>query len=319
MSGYNGPDNVRQRYAETINQLACHRTQQQFSLLKAFVPVLRDIIRVEDNVEAVLDACYAVDHLLDAADSSTVDCLIDEDLIPELVRRIDDSKISIAHGVMVTLTVFAECCTSHQVLEMEPALRPLERLIIGDGTYRPNKKLVSQAVICIARISEGGDQSVQQLIDHAPDIFPSLINLVETASGGQLLVRAISESAALAIAHSVQSANRNQLDYFMELKMYSFLFKLLDIFEDHLLLVEEALRAIFTMVLKVEAVEEVQRHEARFEGFHPAEAWDLVQRWTRSPSETVGAEERKDLMEIQACAKRLVMVAKKTGLISEED
>ena len=47
LTGYTGPDNVRDRYAQTINQLANNRTAQQFRVLKAFVPILRDIIRVE--------------------------------------------------------------------------------------------------------------------------------------------------------------------------------------------------------------------------------------------------------------------------------
>jgi len=320
LTGYSGPDNVRDRYAQTINQLANNRTAQQFRMLKAFVPVLRDIIRVESNVEAVQNACFAIDHLLDATEVQSVDCLIDEDLIPVLVHRLDDPKISVAHGVLVTLTVFAECCTSSQVLEMEPVLRHLERFIVGSLNYRPNKKLTAQAVVCAARVCEGGDQSIQQIMDHAPDLFHTLMDMVQTASSGLSAVRATSEGAALALALAVQGANVVQLEYFVSLKMYPFLFQLLDIFSKELLIVEETIKALTSMVLKVGNIRHVQERAVNKEDFDVSEGWGFLHGWARTPTskDAFSAEERKDRFEIAEFAKHLLVTAQDLDLVPNE-
>lgn len=318
LAKYSGPDNVRQRFAETINQLACQRSREQFQILAPFVPVLRDIIRVEENVEAVLDACYALDHLLDATDPASVDCMIDHDIIPVLVHRLDDAKISVATEALVTLTILAECCSSSQVLEMEPAIRHLERFIVGSASCRPNKKLVSQAVICVSRICEGGDQSLQQITDHAPDLLPALMSLVQTDTRGQPAQHVTAESAALALAHAVQGANHQQLCYLVELKMFAFLFQLLDIFEDNLLIVEETLRAITAMAHKLENIRRIQDRAAQRDDFDVPEAWDFVHRWTRGPRAVVSAEERKDLLEIAVFARSLLEIARQQDLLPEE-
>lgn len=309
---------MRERYAQTINQLANNRTAQQFRMLKAFVPILRDIIRVESNVEAVQVACFAIDHLLDATEVQSVDCLIDEDIISVLVQRLDDPKISVAQSVLVTLTVLAECCTSSQVLELEPALRPLERCIVS--SHRPNKKLTAQAVVCTARICEGGDQSIQQIMDHAPDLFHTLVDLVETASSGQAAVRAISEGAALALALAVQGANVVQLEYFVSLKLYPFLFQLLGIFHDDLLIVEETIKALTSMVLKVGNIRIVQERAVNKEDFDVSEGWGYLYGWSRAPTPraVVSAEERKDRMEIAEFVKHLLVTAQDLDLVPNE-
>ena len=318
MANYTGPDNVRQRYAETINQLACQRSQQQFQILAPFVPLLRDIIRVEENVEAVLDACYALDHLLDAGDPASVDCMLDQEIVPVLVHRLDDAKISVAAEALVTLTIIAECCSSSQVLEMEPVIRHLDRFIVGGPDSRPNKKLLSQAVVCLSRICEGGDQSLQQITDHAPRLLPALMNIVNTDVRGQPAQRSTAESAALALAQAVQNANLQQLGYFVEIKMYPFAFQLLDIFEDNLLIVEDALKAITTMVHKLESIRRVQDRAAQRDDFDVPEAWGFVLRWTRGPRAVVSAEERKDLLEIAGFARGLLEIARQRDLLPEE-
>jgi len=309
---------VRQRYAETINQLACQRSQQQFHVLAPLVPILRDIIRVEENVEAVMDACFALDHLLDASDPASVDCMIDHDIIPVLVHRLDDAKISVATEALVSLTAIAECCSSSQVLEMEPVIRHLHRFIVGGPDSRPNKKLLSQAVVCLSRICEGGDQSLQQITDHAPELLPALMQIVNTDTRGQPAQHATAESAALALAHCVQNANHQQLGYFVELKMYPLAFQLLDIFEDNLLVVEESLKAITAMVHKLENIRRVQERATQRDDFDVLEAWGFVLRWTRGPRAVVSAEERKDLLEIAGYARGLLEIARQQDLLPEE-
>lgn len=330
LTGYNGPDNVRQRYAETIKQLSCDRTKQQFKMLRAFYPVLRDIIQQEDNVEAVLDACYAIDHLLDADDASTVDAMIDADVLPALVSRLDDAKISITHTALTTMTVFAECCNSHQVLEMELAVGHLDRFIVGSAGYKPNKKLTAQAVLCLLRICEGGDRSVQQIMDFAPDLFPTLVNLVETATGGQATVQTIAENAALALMYAVQGANNRQLAYFVkDLHLYAFSFSVLGIFAGDRHIETQALRALSNLIFKIENAVDMQSVEERQGDFNVEEAWAIVKRLVeegegeRAESEQQGQEEgagtpAPEEEDVLAAAKDLLASALNLGLLVKE-
>lgn len=269
---YNGPDNINQRYAETIKQLACDRTREQFQLLKKLVPLLRDIIHHEQNVEAVMDACHALQHLLDADDAATADVLIDLDILPAVVGRLDDSKVQVVLHALETLVVFAECSTSEQVLEMELALGHIERFISGGPAHRPNKKFVVQATLCLVPICEGGDRSVQQILDSAPDIFPSLMDLVRTSPAGQPAARDAAENSALALMCAVQGASPNQLEYFLGLGAYPLAFRLLDVFADDLDIVEETLRALS----KLEDIAGTQEQEERRGALNAAEAWASV-------------------------------------------
>lgn len=329
LTGYTGPDNVRQRYAETIKQLSCDRTRQQFKMLRPFYGILRDIIQIEDNVEAVLDSCYAVDHLLDADDPSTVDAMIDADVIPALVSRLDDPKISITLTTLTALTVFAECCNSHQVLELELVVGHLDKFIVGSAGYKPNKKLTTQAVLCLLRICEGGDRSVQQIMDFAPDLFPTLVNLVQTATAGQSSVRTIAENAALALMCAVQGASNRQLAYFVkDLHMYSFTFSVLEIFAADDNILEEALRALSNMIFKLENAADVQGAEERRGEFNVEEAWAVVKNLSEQEQEpgteeTQMSEEEKgvessDKQDVQVLAKELLGSAQALGLLVKD-
>lgn len=260
---YSGPDNIFQRYAETVKQLACDRTQQQFALLSPLVPMLRDVIQQESNVEAVVDACFALQHLLDADDTATADTMIDCEVLPALVRRLDDEKVSISLHALETLKVFAECSTSEQVLEMEVAMAHLERFIVGSQGHRPNKKLTLEATLCLIPVCEGGEQSVQQILDQAPDLFPALMELVRTSTTGQSAVREIVENCTLALMHAVQSAGLNQLEYFLSLGMYPLTFRLLDVFADDVDIVKEALLALSSLLLKLPDAAQTQLEEEK--------------------------------------------------------
>jgi hypothetical protein len=316
---YTGPDNINQRYAETIKQLSCDRTREQFLLLKKLVPVLRDILHHEQNVEAVTDACHALQHLLDAEDPATADVLIDLDILPALVGRLDDSKVQVVLYALETLVVFAECSTSEQVLEMELALGHLERFIAGGPAYRPNKKLVVQATLCLVPICEGGDRSVQQILDCAPDIFPSLMDIVRTSSTGQPAARDAAENSALALMCAVQGASANQLEYFLGLGAYPLAFRLLDVFSDDLDIVEETLRALSNVVFKLEDIAGTQEEEERRGTLTAAEAWGSVRAISAqtvddmSPSDADEAV-RERAGSILKAAKDLLTTARNMGL-----
>lgn len=327
LTGYTGPDNVRQRYAETIKQLSCDRTRQQFKMLRPFYGVLKDIIRIEENVEAVLDACYAVGHLLDADDPSTVDAMIDANVIPALVNRLDDAKISITLTTLTALTVFAECCNSHQVLELELVIGHLDKFIVGAPGYRANKKLTAQAVLCLLRICEGGDRSVQQIMDFAPELFPTLVDLVQTATAGQSSVRTLAENAALALMCAVQGASNRQLAYFVtDLHMYSFSFSVLEIFTGDENIEVEALRALSNMIFKLENAADVQCVEEKRGEFNVEEAWAVVKQLSEQElgtQHTQMSEEEKGVestekQDVQALAKELVESAQALGLLVKD-
>jgi hypothetical protein len=275
---YSGPDNVCQRYAETAKQLCCDRTKEQFVILRKLVPMLRDILQQETNAEAVVDCCYALQHLLDAEDGCTADALIDGDVLPALVSRLDDTKVTVAVHALETLKVFAECSTSEQVLEMEVALGHLQKFIAGSPGQRPNRKLTAEATLCLIPICEGGEQSVQQILDVTPDMFPSLMDLARTQAANQPTAAEIAENCALALMCAVQNASIHQLDYLLRLGVYSLAFRLLDVYPDDADIVKESLRALSNILLKTESPEDLQRREEEDgdEDFQAAQAWESV-------------------------------------------
>jgi hypothetical protein len=218
-----------------------------------------------------------------------------------------------------TLVVFAECSTSEQVLEMELALGHLERFITGGPAHRPNKKFVVQATLCLVSICEGGDRSVQQILDSAPDIFPSLMDLVRTYSVGQPAVRDAAENSALALMCAVQGASPNQLEYFLGLGAYPLAFRLLHVFADDLDIVEETLRALSNVVFKLEYIAGTQEQEEQRGALNAAEAWASVSAIAEKTVEDMSPADanqqvRERASSILKVAKELLINAQDLGL-----
>ena len=322
--GYTGPDSVVQRYAETIKQLSFDRTKQQFELLRHFLPVLHDIVLRDEGVEAVTDACHALDHLLDAEDPPTVDALIDGDILPALVSRLRDPKVTIIQNTLITLTTFAECCDSAQVLELEIAIEHLQRLLMS-----ANKKLLAQAAICIYNICEGGDQSVQQILDFAPDLFSRLAELAEYGGDSQAQVQVAAKHAAMGLLKASERANKEQLTVFLQKhQMYSEAFKLLDGYSEHFDVQVIAIKAISNIIFKVEAIARFQAdQERRVKEFHAEDGWAVIKALAaegRSGSSNDngrgggggadGGERAESAREVKDAAARLLVHARGLGL-----
>ena len=275
---YKGPDNVRQHYAETIKQLSYDRTREQFQLLHKLLPVLRDIIDTENHKEAITDACLAFEHLIDATDPDTIDALINADILPSLVNRLGDPKIFISENCLRVLKVFAECSTSQQVLEMENAISHLGRLIIGTPTHKPNKKLTLPATQCLIPICEGGDQSIQQLLDYAPDLYPILVERARSINTTTRYTdNEIAKNCGLSLMFSVNTSNSNQLDYLLSLGIYSLIFQLLEDCTDDSNMIKLIFRALSNILYKIENIKDIQVKEERLYSDYIAEdGWELI-------------------------------------------
>ena len=275
---YKGPDNVRQHYAETIKQLSYDRTREQFQLLHKLLPVLRDIIDTENHKEAITDACFAFEHLIDATDPDTIDALINADILPSLVNRLGDPKIFISENCLRVLKVFAECSTSQQVLEMENAISHLGRLIIGTPTHKPNKKLTLPATQCLIPICEGGDQSIQQLLDYAPDLYPILVERARSINTTTRYTdNEIAKNCGLSLMFSVNTSNSNQLDYLLSLGIYSLIFQLLEDCTDDSNMIKLIFRALSNILYKIENIKDIQVKEERLYSDYIAEdGWELI-------------------------------------------
>eukprot|EP01032_Pedospumella_encystans_P015366 gene15366-17580_t len=299
------------RYAQTINQLANSRTAQQFRVLKAFVPILWDIIRNKESLESVQYACEAVEHLLDAHDPETVNYLMGEEIMFVLVLCLSDAQM--APCALKTLTMFAQCSNSKQVVELEPVLRDLEQYIVGD-----NHLMSLQAMDCLVHICEKrSDRSIQQILLHAPQLLQRLMHIAQSVKTGLSAVRATSEGAALALALAVQGANVVQLEYFVSLKMYPFLFELLDIFQYNLRVVKEAIKALTAMVLKVGNIRDVQQRAISRYCIDVSDGWFRLFNWasTSTNDDKLSAVEREDWQEIVGALNNLLLHARNLDLL----
>eukprot|EP01032_Pedospumella_encystans_P013365 gene13365-15392_t len=293
-TGKHGPENGRQGYAEVIKQLFTNCTAPQFLVLKDFIPVLCRIVLAERNDEQFEHVCEAITRLLDAHHPATVDYLIRKDITQALVFRLKDPDM--AQCAIETLTRIVECCDSTQVLVMEAALNRLEEFVLC-GT----RQLSLEALVFIARVvGKGGDESIRQIIENVPDMFYTLMGVALKFSSDDCDAREMSSHATLALAYAVQHANTEQLQYFVNLEMYPSLFQMLIYFQDDLFMVEEIIKALTSMVLKVDNIRSVHSRAA----VNVSAGWDLLfPRLSSAPTssyETSGNECCLNIAELAA-------------------
>eukprot|EP01032_Pedospumella_encystans_P013366 gene13366-15393_t len=166
-----------------------------------------------------------------------------------------------------------------------------------------------------------GAQTINQLANNRTaqqfQLLQRLMHIAQSAKTGLSVVRATSEGAALALALAVQGANVVQLEYFVSLKMYPFLFQLLDIFQYNLRVVMEGIKALTAMVLKVGNIRDVQQRAVTRYCFDVSDGWFCLFNWasTSTNGDKLSAVEREDWQEIVGALNNLILHARNLDLL----
>jgi hypothetical protein len=318
---------LRDRYAETIQQLCCGSHRAQLNVLSRLLPLVSDILLHEDHAEAVTGVCEALNHLVDASGCAAVDVLHDRKVINALISRLSSAKSCGASACLRSLAFIAACCSAEQVRLLEPVIYHLQQLFAAHVGAEPvRSKTFSAASLFVAMLSKSGSGQIQLILDRAPAVVPALFDsLVPTLhefKAGKISNK--SSNAALALMYMTQHGSNEQLALLLGQGVFFAALKILLTFDDIPNLLVQAMKALRRVVTKVENILDVMEAEP---DFRPDRYWKKVRAYTEvglGNRGTGGDEEDSEsdtensvYAKVRKCAARLLQCAQEKGLIAQ--
>ena len=306
------PDNVRQRYAETITQLALGRGNKYTTLMNSFVPVLGNIFEKEEETEALRNTFDALMGMIADAQPSTLEAMQAEKVVDVWIARICvPARPTVLNYALELLTSYVEARGDDCLESIEHVVLPLKRIIVPKGPgEKINKKIAVGALELLLLFCRAGlPQTVQYVLKPESNLVTTLSSFVVGDEDG--LVATISLCAAeILLSVALHEKSEETIASLMDRGFYATLFRIVECYEGNNEIAEKALQLLLYYILKVENIAEYQQLEKANEGFDAEESWAVVRDLSTVAS---GSDEA-----VRVLAAQLLEIGKQMGLTGKE-
>lgn len=251
-------------------------SDEQRKLLLKLLPCLRAIIETADIINSVINACYAIQHLLRSDDVDVVHALCFYDVTSVLVASI---TIGEARN---TLNYFTECANEEQFLDLATIMAPKLYSIMAE---RKSNKHLCTAAECLDKLfRDGGEKVVKLVLKHTPLIVEELIGSVDVGSHQFNQVRVRSKACIKALMQGLRSASIGQLGRFND--VYEVTFTVMSVYRKASVLLLDILTTLIEVLPKLP-------HAAGVVALTSQENWKKVRNLEKAGNSNGTGEDQK--------------------------